>query len=457
MADLMLDLVHFVVSTDYEDLPKDVVDYAKKHILDTIGSIVAGSSAEGITPAVDLAKEWGGNPQASILLFGGKVPVPSAAFAIGPMARALDFGAVHSEANEHPNEYTFAAALPLAEFLRSSGRDLIIALALGNEIIVRIGASVHTITPVSMTKTHAVFRIWGPVAAAGKLLRLDEETMMNAMGLAFTQGGGDNQMYVDCVLKIRVQHGLVADTAIRCALLAQRGVTGTRSILQGDRGFYAAFCPQHDLTWVTDGLEQKEFKATSTRIKGYPTCTYTHSPIETAMCCLRENQIDAQHIVEIDVGINTPTYRQVCEPLEFRYNPRTPIDCQFSIPYTVACAVATGKVFIDDFTDEAIRRPQIRNMMRKVKCRIDPEIDQFCPAGFDGAKVTIRTKDGKEHYKRIDFVKGTPQNPMSFDEVVDKFRRFRIQQVGSLRGVRLSCAALWLSNIMTNCRMKRRY
>ena len=140
MADLMLDLVHFVVSTDYEDLPKDVVDYAKKHILDTIGSIVAGSSAEGITPAVDLAKEWGGNPQASILLFGGKVPVPSAAFAIGPMARALDFGAVHSEANEHPNEYTFAAALPLAEFLGSSGRDLIIALALGNEIIVRIGA-----------------------------------------------------------------------------------------------------------------------------------------------------------------------------------------------------------------------------------------------------------------------------------------------------------------------------
>ena len=422
MADLMLDLVRFVVNTDYEDLSPEVVDYAKMHILDTIGIIVAGSSTDGITPAVNLAKRWGGTPESTILLFGGKVPAPSAAFAIGPMARALDFGAVHPEANEHTTEYVLPAALPVAEQHRRNGKDLLTAVALGNEIIARIGASVHTITGVGIAKTHSVFRIWGPVAAVGKLLRLNEDTMTDAMGLSYTQGGGDSQMFVDCVLKCRVQHGLVADTAIKCVLLAQEGVTGTKNILQGEKGFYAAFFPQHDLSWLTKGLEQKKFEAVNTRVKGYPSCTYTHSAIETALHCAQENNILAQDVTEIDVGVNTPSYTIVCTPPEFRYHPRTVIDCQFSIPYTVACAVATGKVFIDDFTDEAIQRPQIRDMMQKVKCRIDPEIDRFCPAGFDGAKVTIRTKDGKEHYKRMDYVKGTPQNPMSFDEVVNKFR-----------------------------------
>jgi len=419
----MSTLVRFVVNTRYEDLSPEVIEYAKKHILDTLGIIVAATSTDGIKPAVDLARRWGGAPESSIPVFGGKVPAPSAAFAIGPMARALDFGGVHPDANEHTTEYVLPVALPVAEQHRLSGKDLITAVVLGNEVIVRTGASVHTLVPVSMTKTHSVFRIWGPVAAVGKLLRLDEETMTNAMGLAYTQGGCDAQMFVDCVLKCRVQHGFVADTAIKCVLLAQEGVTGTQNMLEGEKGFYAAFFPEHNLKWITDGLEERRFETVKTRIKAYPVCTYAQSSIDAALCCARENSIKPQDVAEINVGVNTPSYEAVCTPPEFRYNPRTFVDAQFSIPYTVATAIATGKVFIEDFNEEAIRRPEIRQLMQKLKVNIDPEIEAADPLGFAGAKVRIRTKDGHEYSKHVVHAKGTPENPMSFDEVVDKFRR----------------------------------
>jgi 2-methylcitrate dehydratase PrpD len=245
---------------------------------------------------------------------------------------------------------------------------------------------------------------------------------MNAMGLAYTQGGGDSQMFVDCVLKCRVQHGFVADIAIKSVLLAQEGITGTQNILCGEKGFYAAFFPEHDAHWLTQGLGDKEFLALRTRVKGYPSCTYTHSAIETALQCVRENALKAEDVAEVRVGVNTPSYQVVCTPAEYRYNPRSIVDCQFSIPYTVACAIVNGKVFIDDFTSEAIRRPEVRDMMGKVRCEVDPEIDAFCPAGFDGAKVTITTRDGRRHFKRLDYVKGTPQNPMTMDDEVQKFQ-----------------------------------
>jgi len=422
MSDLMGNLVDFIIDTKYSDLSDEVISYAKNHILDTIGIIAAGSSSEGINSMVELANEWGGKEEATIPLYGFKVPVPSAAYAIGPMARAWDFGGVHPDANEHTTEYVLPVALPVAEKHRLSGKELILAVALGNEIISRIGASVHTITGVSMSRTHSVFRIWGPVVAAGKLLGLNRQELLDAIGLSYTQGGCDNKMFVDGVLKIRAQHGLVADTAIKCVYMAQYGITGTKNVLEGEKGFYNAFYPNYDEGWILDGLDERKFIATKTIIKGYPTCTYTHSSIETALECIIENNIQPEEVKEVKVGVNTPTYELVALPLETRYHPVTPADAQFSIPYSVACAVVNRKVFIDDYLDEALQRKEIQEMTQKVRVEVDPDIEKTDPVGFAGAKVLVITKNGKKYDKRIDHVKGTPQNPMSTEELEEKFR-----------------------------------
>jgi 2-methylcitrate dehydratase PrpD len=422
MADLMSELVCFVVNTEYEDLSPAVVEYGKKHILDTLGVTIAGTSAEGVRPVVDLAVRWGGTPESTIPVFGAKVPAPAAALAMGPMARALDFGGIHPEAIEHNTEYVLPAALPVAELQKCSGRELIVSVVLGNEVIARTGAAVSTVTPSALAKTHGIFRIWGPVAAVGRLLRLDEELMLNAMGLAYTQGGGDMQMYADSVLKIRVQHGLVADVAIKCALLAEAGITGTRNILEGEKGLFSAFFPgQNDPSWITAGLPSREFKTMTTRIKMYPSCTYTHSAIEAALHCVRENDIPSSHIAAVTVGVNTPTHRIVCEPSALRHNPTSIASAQFSIPYTVATALVTGNVSIQDFTQDALLRSEVRQMMQRVVTYIDQELDSSNPLGFAGARVRISTKDGSEFEAFVEEVKGSLHNPVTFDELVDKF------------------------------------
>jgi len=109
-------------------------------------------------------------------------------------------------------------------------------------------------------------------------------------------------------------------------------------------------------------------------------------------------------------------------PLETRYHPITPADAQFSIPYSVACAVVNRKVFIDDYLDKALKRQEIQEMTQKVRVEVDPDIEKTDPVGFAGAKVVVMTKNGKKYDKRIDHVKGTPQNPMSSEELEKKFR-----------------------------------
>ena len=254
--DLMGDIVEFLVSTEFEDLSAEIVLHAKQQILDTLGVVIAGSSAAGCREVVGLVRAWGGVPQCTIPVFGDRVPAPHAAFATGPMARALELGDVCAEAG-HVSEYVIPALLPAVELVgRVTGKEFILAYVLGCETLIRIGEPAFTAMSLYDQRKYCMFRYFGPTAAAGKLLRLDRETLWDAMGLAYNQAGGDLQMYDDGVMSVRIQHGFVADAAIKAVLLAQRGITGTRNILEGERGgLYVGFYPEHkDLSMVVDGL-----------------------------------------------------------------------------------------------------------------------------------------------------------------------------------------------------------
>ena len=222
-------------------LPSDTVRWAQKAIFDTIAVSIAGSSAKGCQEVVDLVKVWGGREESTVLIFGGKVPVNLAGLANGPMARARDYGDVHERVG-HVTEYTLPPTLAMAERQGGvTGKDLITAIVVGGEIITRIGTTLKKMPGES--PRYCMFRIFGPTASVSKILGLDRDIFWNAMGLSFSQAAGDMQMYKDGALSVRVQHGFVADAAIKSCLLAQRGITGTRNILLGEWGFYNAFEP----------------------------------------------------------------------------------------------------------------------------------------------------------------------------------------------------------------------
>jgi 2-methylcitrate dehydratase PrpD len=230
---------HHIVHTRFEDIPPDAMDNTKRDILDTIGCALAGSSAPGTMEMRGLMNEWGGKPEATVVVYGDKIPSLNAALVNGAMAHARDFDDTYDRGLVHAGVSTVPAAFAIAERMGTvSGKELITACALGQDMLLRMVASVTEWNDFHATAIHGSF---GATAAAGKLLGLDEETMISAFGIAYAQASGNVQAIHDGVLTKRLQAGHAARTGVFSALLAQRGFTGARGSLEGQAGFFNVF------------------------------------------------------------------------------------------------------------------------------------------------------------------------------------------------------------------------
>ncbi|MCK4788517.1 MAG: MmgE/PrpD family protein [Desulfobacteraceae bacterium] len=415
----MEQLAQFIVETDYEDLPPGVVEYIKKLFLDTLGITIGGSLQEAIPEIVGLVKSWGGAEQSTILIYGGKVPAPNAAFAIGPMTRALDMGDTHPQAC-HISEYVVPALLPAAELRGGvSGKEFITAYALAAELGGRIGNACHCSDAACAAGRHPQLGHFEATTAVGKLFGLDKATMQNALGIAFHLiNARDEQMYVERNLMVRVHHAFTCRDAINAVLLAQIGVTGAHKVFTGQKGlFNIDYVWESEYEPLTKGLG-KTWELFKVNIKLYASLYGNHSPISGAMDLIKGNNIDIADIAEIRVELDPANKRAGSEPAEVAWNPQTMVEAQFSTPFAISTAIIKGKIFIDDYTPGELHNKDVRALMPKVKCAVNETLAAF------GSIVTIRLKDGAKYTKRtaIEEIKGGFLNPLTWDEIVDKFR-----------------------------------
>ena len=221
--DVAYALAQNVAGVNYKDLPPEVVEVTKMSVLDTLGVIVAASgTVPGIPEMVELAKETGGREESTIVGFGGRVPAWMAAFVNAAMGHALDYDDLHHGAMVHPSSPAVTAGFAVAERVGNvTGSDFIAAVALGNDLACRLGLSV----PLKGTwHPTTVFGVFGAAAISGKLLGLDEEKMVNALGLAYHQCGGAGSGVGDGALAKRMGPGLAAKAGITAALMAERGI-----------------------------------------------------------------------------------------------------------------------------------------------------------------------------------------------------------------------------------------
>jgi len=414
-------IAQYIVNTRYEDLPADAIEYSKKSILDMIGSVIGGSAETGVREAIDLVKQWGGAEQATIWLYGGKVPVHIAGFAIAIMGRAKELGDTHEAAGGmHPSELVIPTAFPIAEYAGGvNGKRLITAVVLAQDIMARLGMTVKV--PCSISGRNPLLKVIPPAVVSAKVLGLNKETTHNALGIAYSGGftSIDFQQMIDGAMTMFLHYGSAVEGGIKSALLAQKGVEGTKNFLLGKWGFYNIYEPEHDLMPLTYELG-KRFEGAYISTKPFPSCKDTHTTVSIVIDLVKEHDIRPQNIEEIDVGQSRANHEITFLPAKERYEPPNVVSARFSMPYTAAVAAIKRGLFLEDFTTEAIRRTDVVSLMRRVRGRVDPEIDKEYPGVCGPAIVKIRTKDKKEYIERLDYSKGHPENPMTLNEVAEE-------------------------------------
>jgi len=410
-----------LVNIKYEGLPDDAVEVTKKEILDSLGVGLAGSSALGIREIVEMIKDWNGKEENSILVYGDKVPAPDAALANGSMIHALDFDDTHDLAVVHPGSVAVPAAFAIAERKGGvSGKGLITAIALGVDLSCRMRLA----TKLRKPGLHAsggwhptsLYGYFSAAATAGKLLGLDEERMWNALGIAYHQAAGNVQCIDDGALTKRIGAGFAARGGVTAALMAEKGLTGAKSIVEGECGIFNLYHDGCDLDKLTSGLG-KRFEGVNVSFKPYPCCRIGHRYVDAALDMVNRYDIKPEEMegIEATAGNKSQT---PWEPLDVKHKPRNIVDAQFSLPWMLACAIVRRKVGMKEFTDEAIKDPALLEIARLATPIYDFGFEEQLDSPMD---IKIKTKRG-EFSTKTKAPYGNPKNPMNMEAIANKFR-----------------------------------
>jgi len=411
-------LVRYVSETNFNRLPREVVDETKKFILDTIGVGLAGVREPGCKEVVDLVKKWSSNNTGStIIYYRDKVSPPEAAFANSVIMHALDFDDTLDSSAMHAHVSSIPAALAIGEDKgKVSGKEFITAVTLGVDITCRIGSAI--LSPLSWIRT-ATCGSFGAAAAATKILNGGEKEILNTLGIVYSQTAGNAQCLVDGGLVKRMQPGFSARSAVLSAALASQGVTGATNIFMGEYGFFNLY--ERGKVKEEKAVENlgDHFGVMDLSIKPYPCCRMTHASIDAALELYHSHHIDVEGIAEVVAYVSKMVSDMVGAPFIIRANPQ--VDAQFSIPYTVAVALRKGKVFLDDFASDTVKKDSSTlELTKKIKILIDPELSAN---DISSANMIIRMLQGESISFKVNTLKGSPLRPMTFDECADKFKK----------------------------------
>jgi 2-methylcitrate dehydratase PrpD len=422
-------LAAFAAASSYDSLPADVIDSVRGRVLDILGICFAATALETSQAATAWVTSQGGVPHANGIGAQAKLPAAQAAFLNGVLAHSLDYDDTHLPSVLHPSASVIPAALAAAQSSGADGRATIAAIAVGIEVCVRVGmAGFDRETGNSTFFEHgqhatSICGALGSAVAAGILLGLSEQQLVDVLGVAASMASGIIESNRTGGTVKRMHCGWAAHSGVTAAQLVALGITGPPTVLEGRFGFFQAWLHgTFNADEITDGLGA-EWSVPGIFLKPYPANHFTHATIDAALQ-LRAEGVTPEDIASIEVGVAGPTVRTIGEPLAVKQAPDTGYMAQFSAPFTVAAALSGGGglgLGLDDFSDERAHDPALRELMSKITVVADAECDAIFPHQFP-AVLRVRTVDGREIVKKVLTNRGGPDRPLSFEELAMKFR-----------------------------------
>lgn len=413
-------LAEFTARLEFPQLPPEVVAKVKLHVLDFLGVAVAGSVWDFGAAVRSVAAAMGGDPVCTVIGSSDRMPAVWAALANGTFGHGLDFDDTHTESVVHVSASVVPAALAASEERGASGRDFLLAVALGMEANIRIGlvarGGFHDrgFHPTGVCGTFAAALI------AGKVAGLSATQLADALGLANSQAAGSLEFLTDGSWAKRMHGGWAAHSGLVAARLAAAGFSGPRGALDGRFGLYHSHLGPTgwDLTRLTAGLGER-WELLNTGLKPYPCCHYNHAFADCAAILRARHGIDADAVERVVCRIAKREVPIVCEPESTKKQPQNDYDAKFSLPYAIASILVRGHLDLDDFTADTIRDATVVSLAQRVVYEDDPDSD--FPARFPGC-VRIHLRDGRVVEHREPINRGSAENPLSDEDVRVKFR-----------------------------------
>jgi 2-methylcitrate dehydratase len=431
---------HWAADLRFEDLSSEAVYQAKRFLLDSMGCALGGYQQHDVTIALEVLNEIAGPGQSTIIGTGLHVDAVSASLANALMIRCMDYNDIYWKQDPcHPSDI-FPAALACCERAGSDGRELIVGLVLGHEFEMRLCEAAF---PGIRERGwhHATLTALVSPIVAGRMLHLDWPKIQHAIGISAsaraTLGAvtaGKLTMMKNTVDPLATQSGVLA------ALLAEKGYTGPEHVIDGKEGIVDCLGPEWKLDVLTDGLgEPSSWRITQCGMKAFPAEALTHTPISAVLQLVKDNDLEPQQIARVHIRTTARGADILSDPS--KYDPHTKETADHSLPYVIAAAIAERQVTPLQFTPEKINDPLIREQLKKVVVVADKEIEKVFPA-LQRVIVSIRTNDGTEFMTQLDYPKGDPRNPLSDQEVEEKFEALA-EPVLSKKGRSRAIGAIW--------------
>jgi 2-methylcitrate dehydratase PrpD len=415
-------LVSFSHALNSKDLSGEVVERTKYLLLDYLGVAIAGSLTESSQPIHRMLARSASHGPCTVIGTASQTSPEFAALANGAAAHSVELDDTHQAASIHPGVVMFSTAIALSEIHPDiDGAQFVAAVVAGYEVAARLGMALQPISHYELgfhpTPTCGVF---GAAVTAAKLLRLSEEQMLSAVGIAGSMAAGSLEFLADGTWTKRLHPGLAAQNGILAANLAAEGFRGPATILEGRDGFLWAYSRKSKPELVTQGLGQN-FEILRTSIKPHACCRYMQAPIDGLIELATEHDIHPEQVERIEIAVLEAGWPLVCEPQKRKYSPSNVVDAQFSMPYGAAVALTDRAAGLDQFTGESFHSPQIKTLMDKVVLQKDNRIEKNFPEEWP-AIVQVHLTNGKQFEKYVRFPKGDPENPLTWQELTTKFQ-----------------------------------
>ena len=412
-------MAQFALGLRYEDVPAQAVREAKRFLLDSIGCALAAVPLEDMQAAQRYVVALGGRPEATVIGSGHRTNAANAALMNALLVRALDYNDIYwMQDPSHPSD-VIPAALAAGEATHRSGRETIAGILIAYELEMRwCLAATPGVREVGWH--HATLTQFVSPFVAARMLGLTEDQTVAAAGISgsshFTLGG----VVAGHLTNMKnTADPLATEAGVRAALLAREGYTGPVEVLEGKEGLYQVL---RNVKWSTEALLNglgTKFLITECSYKPFPTEALTHQPITAVLNICHAHNIAAEDVAEVHLWTTTRGADILSDPS--KYKPTTKETADHSLPYCIAAAIADGNVLPSSFEEGKLRDPRIWALLPKIKVVADPEIDRLFP-GVKRAIVRITTTGGAVYEEQVDHAKGSPENPMSDEEIAAKFR-----------------------------------